>query len=272
MLLFDIKTLFLGLIQGLCEFLPISSSGHLALAQNFFNLQSEGLLAFDLLLHCATMLAVLIYFAKDIKQLLSQWFFGFFRAPARTETGWKYGWFILAATLITACIGLPMKEVVELAMTSPLAVGAGLLATAVTLSIVPLLHHKERGIFLGAALFIGLCQGIAVFPGISRSGATIAAGLFMGLAAEEAFRFSFLLSIPAITGASLLEMLKIWKNASFAVLPDGWVWAVLVAFLSGWGALILLRKLVISRRWAYFGIYCFALGLLSILSSVAGLF
>jgi undecaprenyl-diphosphatase len=116
-----------------------------------------------------------------------------------------------------------------------------------------------------AALVVGLVQGLAVFPGVSRSGSTIAAALFMGLAAGEAFRFSFLLSIPAILGAALLEGLE----AGAAPLPPGWLMAAIAAFLLGWISLRLLRPLVLSGRWAYFGVYCFLLGLAAVVSEIA---
>lgn len=265
---FSWETLILGAIQGLCEFLPVSSSGHLALVQNHFGLGGDGLLAFDLLLHCATMLAVLLFFRRDLCALASEWLRGCVSESARGSGGWRYGWAILAATGVTGIVAMPLRGVVELAMRSPIAVGSGLLITAALLFLVPLFPDRERRLYLGAALFVGLAQGLAVFPGVSRSGATIAAGLFLGLAVGEAFRFSFLVSIPAIMGASLLEGLKLWKNGGIDSLPEGWGWAVLVAFFLGWMALKLMRRLVLSGRWVYFGVYCLLLGMFAIVSTV----
>jgi undecaprenyl-diphosphatase len=118
---------------------------------------------------------------------------------------------------------------------------------------------------------VGLVQGLAVFPGISRSGSTIAAALFLGLEASEAFRLSFLMSVPAILGASLLEGIKVLRNP-LLVLPEGWVWAVLAAFALGCLSLAFLRRLVLSGRWAYFGIYCFLLGVAVIVVAITGNF
>ena len=265
---FEWQTLLLGVVQGITEFLPISSSGHLALLQMFFGFSSPGLLTFDLILHCATVLAVLIFFRKDIALFLTQWSKGLWVKAARDTEGWIYGWAVLAGTLVTAIIALPLKGMVEEAMLSRLAVGAGLLVTAGLLCIVPLLPEQQKNLSLKIALAVGLAQGVAVFPGISRSGATIAAALFMGLAAPEAFRLSFLMSVPAILGASLLDGMKILRESNL-FLPVGWLPAAVAAFFLGWLSLAFLRRLVLSGKWAYFGIYCFLLGLAAIVSQVA---
>ena len=218
---FSLQLFVLGIVQGLCEFLPISSSGHLALLQIFFGFGAESgqALVFDLLLHCATMLVVFIFFHREIAVIASEWCRGWFSRESRKKDGWAWGWYILIGTVVTGLVGLPLKGMVEKMMDSPMAVGCGLLATAGTLAIVPLLVEREgehknlhsRGEPLSGlriALVVGLVQGLAVLPGVSRSGATIAAGLIMGLAVEEAFCFSFLLSVPAVLGASLLEAVK----------------------------------------------------------------
>jgi undecaprenyl-diphosphatase len=266
---FEWQTLLLSAVQGVTEFLPVSSSGHLALLQGAFGF-SESALVFDILLHCATALAVLIFFRKDVAAFLGQWCAGFVSKEARTAEGWRYGWLVLAATAVTAAVALPLKEAVEAAMRSHFAVGAGFLLTAGILCLVPLLPAKGKELSLKAALVVGLAQGLAVFPGVSRSGTTIAAALFMGLAAPDAFRFSFLLSVPAILGAALLEVSGLLNGSS--ILPGGWLFAVFVAFLLGYLSLTLLRRLVVSGRWAYFGVYCFFLGLAAIVSEVAANF
>ena len=262
---FNVETLVLGAVQGLCEFLPISSSGHLALFQMFFGLDQGGLLSFDVLLHCATMLAVLVFFWKDVTTIAGQWLRGLLFSAEREREGWRMGWFILLSSAVTALVGLPLKGTVERAMTSPLAVGGGLLLTGTILALTPLFADRQGKLSATAAVVVGLAQGAAVLPGISRSGATIAAGLLMGLAVGEAFRFSFLISIPAVLGATLLELLKIHRAGTVAALPEGWAWAAAVAFVLGWLSLRLLRCLVLSGRWAYFGLYCLLVGSAAIL-------
>jgi len=265
----DWSTLLLGVVQGLTEFLPVSSSGHLALSRMFFGWEFDGgnLLAFDLILHCATVLVVLISFRNDITAFLSQWFNGFFSSESRGSEGWRYGWAILAGSVITACVALPLKDYVEAAMESRIAVGSGLLITAGLLCIAPLFSEKEKNSLLKTALFVGLIQGLAVFPGISRSGSTIAAALFMGMSAPNAFRLSFLMAVPAIVGASILELAEVMRNPAFT-LPDGWIIAAGAAFLVGYLALALLRRLVLSGKWAYFGVYCFFLGMIAVVSGI----
>jgi undecaprenyl-diphosphatase len=263
----DWNTLSLGVIQGATEFLPISSSGHLALLQMFFGWEQDGLLFFNLILHCATILVVLIFFRNDIATLLTQWLKGFFSRESRKLEGWSYGWAVLAGSVVTACIALPLKGSVEAAMASRLAVGAGFLTTAVLLCVAPLFPTREGRLLLKVALFVGLIQGIAVFPGISRSGSTIAAALFLGLAAPEAFRLSFLMSVPAILGATILEALQVLNDPALT-LPNGWILSAAAAFLVGYLALAFLRRLVLSGRWAYFGVYCFFLGSAAVLSDV----
>ncbi|MDR3230288.1 MAG: undecaprenyl-diphosphate phosphatase [Synergistaceae bacterium] len=267
---FDWRTVILGAIQGLTEFLPVSSSGHLALLQMFFDFRSSGLLAFDLLLHCATMLAVLIFFRQDIVRLLRGWFGGFIAADARASEGWSTGWAILAGTFVTAALALPLKSAVEAAMRSRIFVGVGLLTTAGLLCIVPVLPERNRKLSIRVALFIGFIQGLAVFPGVSRSGSTIMAGLALGLTASDAFRFSFLMSVPAIVGASLLGLPDLLRGS--VVLPPEWLFSAAVAFVLGWLSLVLLRRLVLSGRWAYFGIYCFLLGVFAIMSEIVTAF
>jgi undecaprenyl-diphosphatase len=268
----DWQTLSLGIVQGATEFLPVSSSGHLALLQIFFGWNAEGLLAFDLALHSATILAVLIFLRNDAAAILTQWGRGIISRRERASEGWALGWAILAGTAVTACIALPLKDTVESAMSSRLAVGAGLLATAGILCAVPLLsargHGHEKNSLFKAVLIVGAVQGLAVFPGVSRSGTTIAAALFMGLAAPEAFNISFLMSVPAILGASLLEAVKALR-APAAVMPEGWLLAAAAAFFVGYAALVCLRRLVLSGKWAYFGVYCFFLGLAAVVSHVA---
>ncbi|MDR1378307.1 MAG: undecaprenyl-diphosphate phosphatase [Synergistaceae bacterium] len=265
------RTLILGVVQGVTEFLPVSSSGHLALLQTFFESPTDNLLAFDLFLHCATVLAVLIFFRKDVAMILKQWCGGFFLEKDRAREGWRYGWLILAGTAITGIVALPLEKAVETAMSSYLAVGAGLLVTAGLLCVVPLAPEGRKEISLKKVLLVGLVQGLAVFPGISRSGSTIAVALFLGLGASEAFRLSFLMSIPVILGASLLEGVKILRDPLLS-LPEGWVWAVIAAFALGCLSLAFLRRLVLSGRWAYFGIYCFLLGVMAIVTAITGNF
>ena len=253
-----LHTIILGIVQGLCEFLPVSSSGHLALFQYFFGFGNENLVAFDLLLHIPTVLVIVIFFWRDIIRILVEWFGGFFTQSKLP--GWTYGWAVLTATIMTAA-GLPLRKLVDEISSSPFYVGCGLIFTGMVMLTVPLISRRKKNISLiKIAVVVGIAQGIAVLPGVSRSGMTITAGLLMGLSIAEAFKFSFLISVPAVLGASLLEGLKMLKSGEAVFLPDGYVWAVIAAFVFGFAALGAMRRVILAGKWGYFGVYCLIVG------------
>jgi len=261
-----LPAVFLGLVQGVTEFLPVSSSGHLALFQQLFGIK-EAALSYDLLLHFATMLATLAFFGRDIALLLCQWCRGLLSAESRTAEGWTFGWAVIAGTVLTGAIGLSLKSLVERAMTLPWAVGAGLLVTAAVLWYGSSLSTDlcGRPVSPARGLLVGIVQGIAVLPGISRSGSTIVAGMKTGLSAPSAFRFSFLLSLPAIFGATLLEMKDLLQVPDWSsTLPSGWAAGTAAAFFSGLVSLAVLRRLVTRGKWRPFAAYCAFVGLLAL--------
>ena len=259
-----LHSIILGAVQGLCEFLPVSSSGHLALFQIFMGFD-QNMLTFDILLHFATLLAVVLYFWRDIWQILRDWFSGWF---GKRRSGWSYGWAIIIASFITAVIGLALKSTAERFSESLILIGAGEIFTGIVLVMIPVLSSSRRNSsLLSIAIFVGLAQGIAVLPGVSRSGMSIAMALFMGLGISEAFRFSFLISIPAVLGATLLECVKFMKSGEAVFMPEGYIWGAVVAFVLGLLALILMRRLVNVRNWALFGVYCLIVGGLAVFLS-----
>ena len=224
----------------------------------------ENMLTFDILLHFATLLAVVLYFWRDILQILTDWFGGWFSDKRRS--GWSYGWAVIIASIITAVIGLALKSTAEKFSESLTLVGAGEIFTGLVLILIPILSSSRgNSSLLKIAIAVGIAQGIAVLPGVSRSGMSIAMGLFMGLGITEAFRFSFLISIPAILGATLLECVKFMKSGEAVFLPEGYMAGAVIAFVLGLGALIFMRRLVNARNWAYFGIYCLIVGVIAVL-------
>ncbi len=264
---------FMGLLQGVTEFLPVSSSGHLVLMKQIFSVDNASL-TYDVLLHFATMLATLLYFGKDILRLLREWCAGFASADARGGEGWNVGWAVLAGTVATAAAGLPLKPVVERMAALPGAVGAGLLCTSLLLwrgsSMVASATSEGRPVSLFRGLLIGLVQGAAVLPRVSRSGSTIVAGMKTGLSAPSAFRLSFLLSLPAVLGATLIEVRGLLKSGEWAAsLPEGWAAGFFASFVAGFFSLALLRRVVAAGRWRPFAVYCAFAGALSILLSLA---
>lgn len=246
-----IQAMLLGLLQGLTEFLPISSSGHLVIAQHFLNVNDGGLF-FEVLLHCATLVAVVAAYWKDLLELLKKPF-------------QKYTYLLIVATIPTGIIGLAFKDDFEALFNSVRTVGYMLLVTGVILLIA---EYVSRNIFPSSrfkywqAIIIGLAQGLAITPGISRSGTTIATGMLLGLKREEAARFSFLMSIPAILGASVIEakdiVLTQYLDASL-ILP--YLLGAVTAGISGYLAIKLLLGILNKGKLYYFSIYCWILGL-----------
>lgn len=249
--------LLLGLIQGLTEFLPVSSSGHLVIAQDLIGFQGPGI-AFDILLHAATLGAVVLYFWRDIVALLaSLWPGG--DAARRRVVG-----LILLATLPTGVIGLTIDHYLSGLFESPRFAAAMLLVTGLVLLVAERTRVGEgtlEQVSAVQAVVVGTAQGIAILPGISRSGATIATGLMLGMDAQAAARFSFLMSIPAILAAVALHARDLADNAAAGngLLPMAA--GAGIAFVSGLGAIHLLLKLLARRKLWPFSVYCWAVAL-----------
>ena len=264
--------ILLGIIQGLTEFLPISSSGHLVLFQTLLGF-SEPELLFDSALHMGTLVAVCLYFHSDIKKMFGEsWVF---------LTGWVKGrkgigqirdtpmaglsLAVIAGTIPTGLIGIIFRSTVERLFGSVIFSGIMLLCTGGILAVsrwIPLRRARERAPGLPTALLVGTAQGVAILPGISRSGATIVCGMLCGLSRDLAARFSFLLSIPAIIGALSLQ----WSTqgldrVGLLALVVGFATSALVGIL----ALKLLMAMVKKGHLFYFAPYCFLVGLLILL-------
>ncbi|MDR1651791.1 MAG: undecaprenyl-diphosphate phosphatase [Synergistaceae bacterium] len=262
--------LFLGLVQGLTEFLPVSSSGHLALTGAVFG-YGDMTLAFELMLHMATLLAVFLYFFRDIATMLMEWSYGFVNSNARRWAGWRFGWAVAAGTLLTGPIGILLKPLAGKVSVSMLLLGINFLITGCLLMSSRFFDEGSGTVSLRSGIIVGFVQGLAVLPGISRSGATMWAGLVCGLSRDEAFRFSFLLSAPAIIGASIYEARDLGGFAEFAgALPNGWLPASVLAFVSGLISLMSLRRLVVGGKWWGFSLYCAALACIAVIYSLIG--
>lgn len=253
------QAVILGMVQGLTEFLPVSSSGHLVLGQRLLGLHEPQLL-FDVAVHVGTLAAVLVVFWRDIWSMVR----GLWATDEEGRRGRKLIMLVAAASVPTAIMGLAFKDYFESMFASLAAVGVALLITGCLLMVTT--RAKGRGLDTVntgpiRALVMGVAQGMAITPGISRSGATIATGLLLGLDREFAARLSFVMSIPAILGALLLQVLHIDDgSAATAALPV-MVAGGLTAALVGWAALQFLLKIVRQGRLYLFSYYCWALGL-----------
>ncbi len=250
----------LGLLQGITEFLPVSSSGHLVIVQSFFGWQDPAI-AFDVMLHLSTFAATVVYFRREIFEVAAEWFGGLFSPSDRDLPGWRYGWGVVAGTLVTVAVVLLTRPLIRVFFGSTLFVGSALIITGLVLFYGMTVPKRHRPVTLSTGIKVGLAQGIAAFPGISRSGLTIVAGLRSGLAPSDAFSFSFLLSLPAIIGAMILEIAGSGNSAALlSSLPRGWWAGMIIAFVSGLLALSLLKKVVVRGRWGIFAVYCVAAG------------
>jgi undecaprenyl-diphosphatase len=267
---------FLGILQGLTEFLPVSSSGHLVLGQIFFGM-TEAQLVFDISVHMGTLLAVFVVYASDIRAMLVSVSNGTLAAMTgksvktlfREDENLRMAVLIVIGSVPTALIGLLIKEYEQILFASQVLVGCMLILTGTILWASRRYYTREkenRAFGVRQGLFIGITQGLAVIPGISRSGSTIAAGMFMGLGRETAARFSFLLSIPAIVGAEILG-LKDAAEAGLGVDPVI-IYATIASFITGLFALKILLRLVHSGRFHLFAPYCWTVGALVLLSKL----
>lgn len=249
-----IRYVVLGLVQGLTEFLPVSSSGHLVLAERWLGLDPPGVLL-EAMLHWGTLAAILIVFRKDILALLKS-LRGKGSLVQRKEVG-----FLIAGTVPIIAVALLFRETIQSAFSSLTGVGIGLLLTSLILTLGYVARGRARrpAIRFPDAMVIGLAQAAAVFPGISRSGTTISAGMAMGLTATQAARFSFLLAIPALFGAGMLHLLDALKAPG----SQNWLGILIgtmCAFVSGWVALRAVLRLVQHGRFWTFAAYCFLVG------------
>lgn len=258
-----IEALILGLVQGLTEYLPVSSSGHLAIGSEFFGIEGEENLAFTVAVHVATVLSTLVILWKEI-----DWIFrGLFKCQLNEET--KYVLNIVVSMIPVGIVGVFFKDYVEEVFGSGLAiVGAMLLLTAVllTFSYYSKPRQKEK-ISLRDAFIIGLAQACAVMPGLSRSGSTIATGLLLGNKKETLAQFSFLMVIPPILGEALLDVVKGLNGEEAFGGIDALPLTVgfLAAFVSGCLACKWMINIVKKGKLIYFGIYCAIAGVLTLI-------
>jgi len=255
-----IQSIILGLIQGLTEFLPVSSSGHLILIPKLFGWAEQGM-AFDAAIHLATLVAVIVALWTDIKAIVS----GVFK---RNENG-RLGWMIIIATVPVLAIGFFAGDWLETVFRSPLSVAVSLAFWGVILWMADTLVKKDSEGLLTKigwkrTLAIGLSQAIAFIPGTSRSGITITTGLFSGLSREAAARFSFLLGLPSIAAAGSFALLKIVsEGGSFDWLSLAIAFAA--AFISGFAAIKFLLKIMQGASYKWFAIYRIILAAIIIL-------
>jgi undecaprenyl-diphosphatase len=244
----------LGIVQGLAEFLPISSSGHLVLVQEYFSI-TQDTVTFDVFLHFATLLAVLIYFRNDLMKISKKFLLA-----------------IAVGSIPAGLVGLFLEDYITAAFGSVMLVGLALLVSGAfnfvteyklkrQLDARTTINNKE-------ALIIGIFQALAVLPGVSRSGSTVFAGIFQNLDRKLAFRFSFLMSLPVIFGANLIHVARIIDGEPLEIGFGTLFIGATLAFFTGLLSLRLLEIMMVKAKMNYFGYYCTVLGLLVIATSI----
>ena len=279
-----LHSIILGIVQGLTEFLPVSSSGHLAIAQNLFHLDMGNSVFFDILLHIGTLAAVLIVYRKEILQLIAETlgmirdlFYNLkIRRINRTENKRnryrcivsnnyrKMAVLMIVSTIPTALIGYTARKMVADAAETMLVPGICLVVTAILLFLSDRTGDEgkiPRDITYREGLIVGIAQGLAVLPGLSRSGATIAACLFCGFERSFAVKYSFILSVPAIVGAAVLEISQASGEVITPSLAGIYFAGMLFAGLVGYLCIRWMLQVVRNRKFTYFAVYCLIIGL-----------
>lgn len=281
--------ILLGFIQGAAEFLPISSSGHLAIFQNILNIEEAGMV-FDVMLHLGTLLAIFVAFWQDIKKLVVEGVFIirdfvmniviFFRNIGKrnkdvvpyckivNSSYRKFVMLVIVSTIPTAVIGILLKDIVSAASTSLIVTGICLLVTGVLLIISDVSgkgNKRPRHIKYYEAGIVGVVQGLATLPGISRSGSTITAGLLCGFEKKFAVKYSFIMSIPAVLGAVVLEFKDFTSLSISGTEMLNYCIGTLVAAIVGYICIKTMLVVIRGKKYKYFAYYCFLIGAFSII-------
>lgn len=282
------EAIFLGILQGLTEFLPVSSSGHLAIFQKFFHVK-EATVSFDVILHLGTLVAVAVVYWKDIVKLVVEGFLilvdycfnlkEFVLSVAKkqepeyrrivTSAYRKFALLVIVSTIPTAILGVVLESIVESASATLIVPGICLLVTAALLFVSDRLPDGDKTPKKTSwlnAIFIGIVQGLATLPGISRSGSTITAGLFCGLRRDFVVKYSFLMSIPAILGAVVLKLPKMKADIS-STGPAAYILGALFAAVVGYICIKTMLVVVKKKKFTYFAYYCVLLGIVAIIGS-----
>lgn len=267
---------FLGLIQGIAEFLPISSSGHLSLIQNFFGLRTaeDGNLFFDVLLHLGTLISVFIIYWKDIVDMIREFFLGIaslFRPGKRTTPppARRLVMLVILGTLPLFLI-LPIKDAVEQLYYNTYFIGFALLVTGTLLYVSDRMSQgrkTEKNATVADALLVGVGQALATVPGLSRSGTTIAVGMLRGYDRNFAVRYSFLLSLPAVLGANILNLKDaVESGIDWSMLPV-YLFGMVIAAVTGYFSIRLVNLLTNKGKFGNFAYYCWVVGALALILS-----
>lgn len=266
-----LQAIILGIVQGLTEFLPVSSSGHLVLTSFFLNwqFQERELFILNVWVHIGTLTAIIVYFWRDLSTIIADFFRQLIQGTPFATTDARTGWLLIAATIPAGLVGLFFADLVEQTFSSPLVVGIALLVTATLMILgekINLNLGDKHDITVLDAIFIGIMQSLALFPGISRSGTTISGGMMRHLRRESAGRFAFLMSVPIMVAAGSLStyrmVTEVQNLGSFLpIMAIG----LLTSMVVGYTTIRWFLKFLVHHSLIYFSIYCYLMGTTTIL-------
>lgn len=273
-----LSSFLLGLIQGISEFLPISSSGHLSIAQNLLGLSAVGgkHMFFDVMLHLGTLVAIFVAYWHDIVGMILEFFRAIsdlihHRSTSPTPPARRLMLMVIIGTLPLFVI-LPFKDAIESLYYNTVFIGCALIFTGVLLFLsdrVQRGHKNEKSVTVRDTLLVGVAQAVATCPGISRSGMTICAGTFLGFKREYAVRYSFLMSIPAVLGANILDLTDAAKSGAIDMsqMPVYLV-GIVTAAVSGYFSIRLIHMIADHGKFGWFAYYCWAAGILTLILTI----
>jgi undecaprenyl-diphosphatase len=264
------EAIVLGIVQGITEFLPISSTAHLRVVPAFAGWPDPGA-AFTAVTQLGTMLAVVIYFRRDLLRIVRTWSRSLREPELRSELDARLGWYLVIATIPISIFGLAFKDQIETGARDLYLIGTALIVLGLVLLLAERVGTRTRDlqtVGLRDAVVVGFAQALALIPGVSRSGSTITAGLFLGLRRETAARFSFLLSIPAVVLSGLLELGEFSGSEGSDLIALAV--ATAFAFVSGYAAIAFLLRFLVTHTTKVFVAYRVALGAVVIALAAAG--
>lgn len=261
-----LEAIILGLVQGITEFLPISSSAHLIIVQAMFDMSFAGF-SFEILLHLASVLAVILYYRRDIIEIIRGFFAFFTNRSPQNKSMFFFAIYLVVATAITGVAGILFEDYISETFKTPTFIALALAVTGLFLIIierfVKLGNRTEKEMTIFDSIIIGLGQCLALIPGLSRSGTTLIVGMFAGLSKETAVRFSFLLSIPVILGSSVLAFDDLFSGALLE--QTGLLelsLSFVITFIASWIGIVFFINLVRRSKLIYFALYCFIVAIL----------
>lgn len=264
------EAIFLGILQGITEFLPVSSSGHLVLAQSLFGTDLETGITFEIVVHFGSFCSIVLYYRELIGEILKDLFKsmtpeGIKTGMYKTNSNVKFCLFILISMIPAMIVGFTMEDTIEELFMNPFFVSCMLLVTGTILFSTKFVKNPDKEVNATRSLIMGIAQAFAIIPGISRSGSTISIGLYTGMNREEVANFSFLMVLPVLAGAMLLAIMDLLETGIEAAAVITLVTGFFTSFIAGYFALSYLVKLLKNAKFYYFSYYCWLVGIAGII-------